>query len=454
MTNIMGKKKDLILLKMLKEKEVWALPMSFRLYLRRALKHDKFVEHNGKYVLNTQMPAYPSPAFTQFLKVGNRVREGKTAPSSCHIVVTHRCHYDCWHCSDANREESDDLSKDLILDTVKRLQDMGNSLIGLTGGEPLLRDDLEEIVEGIDDRSTIMLFTTGHGLTPERAKRLVDGGVFYAVVSLDHFKPEIHDKLRGFKGSHKIALDAIKMFRDAGAFTVVSSVPTREMIEAGDLWEFMEFLKGLNLHEVRVLAPIPTGRIVGQREQRWSKKQVEIMKEVHMKYNKDPDAPRITVFAFIEGEGILGCCGGTFHMFIEGDGTVTPCDMIPMNFGNIKTCGIEKSYERMTSIYKIPRHDCFLRAAVTLIGRAYEEEGKLPLSREKSIEIANKVRNIKMSECFQQLKMPYPWSDEDKEKAKVIGSFGCGCADGDVPIVDDDREEKEEDLGPNPEHGA
>ena len=397
MTNIMGIKKDLLLMKMLKQKEVRSLPKSFLMYLRNSLKDEKFVELNGKYVLNTQMPVYPSPAFTQFLKVGNAVHSGKTAPSSCHIVVTHKCHFNCWHCSDANREDSEDLSKDLLLDTINRLQDMGNSLIGITGGEPLLRDDLEEIVEGIGDRSTIMLFTTGHGLTPERAKRLVDAGLFYAVVSLDHFKPEEHDKLRGFEGAHKIAIDAIRMFKEAGAFTVVSAVPTREMVESGDIWQFIEYVKELGVHEIRVLAPIPTGRIVGQREQRWSKKQAQIMKEVHRKYNADKTAPRVTVFAFIEGEGILGCCGGTFHMFIEGDGTVTPCDMIPLNFGNIKTCGIERAYKRMADVYKIPRHDCFLRAAVTLIGRAYEEEGRLPLSREKSMEIANKVRNIKMS---------------------------------------------------------
>ena len=431
MTNIMGIKKDLLLMKMLKQKEVRSLPKSFLMYLRSALKYEKFVELNGQYVLNTQMPVYPSAAFTQFLNVGKKVHEGKTAPSSCHIVATRRCDYNCWHCSDANREETEDLPKDLLLDTIQRLQDMGNSLIGITGGEPLKRDDLEEIIGGIGERSTIMLFTTGHGLTPQRAKRLVDAGVFYAVVSLDHFRPEEHDRLRGFEGSHKIALDAIKMFKEAGAFTVVSSVPTREMLDSGDIWEFMEFIKGLGVHEVRVLAPIPTGRIVGQRDLRWSKSQAQSMWEVHKKYNADKDAPRVTVFAFIEGEGILGCCAGTFHMFIEGDGTVTPCDMIPLNFGNIKTCGIEKAYNRMADVYKIPRHDCFLRAAVTLIGRGFEEEGRLPLSRERSMDIANKIRNIKMSECFQQLKMPYPWGEEDKVKAETIGTFSCGGCAGD-----------------------
>jgi len=453
MSNVVGVKKNLLLVKMLKQKEVRDLPRDFLFYLRNQMKHEKFVKISvdnprfgnigHTYVLNSQLPPYPSPAFTQFLKVGNMVRDGKTAPSSCHIAITNRCPYDCWHCSNGNRAESDDLDMDILKTSIAKLQDMGNSLIGITGGEPLERDDLEEIIESIDERSVVMLFTTGHGLTPERVQKLKAAGLFYAVVSLDHFLPEKHDALRGFKGAHATAVKAIKMFKDAGLYTVASSVPPIEMIDAGEIWEFVDFLKDLGVHEIRFLAPIPTGKIVGQRNLRWKRDQAKIMAEVHERFNADKGYPRVTVFGYIESESFLGCCAGTFHMFIENDGTVTPCDMIPLNFGNVHTCGVEKAYNRMADVFRNPRYDCFLRAAVTLVGKAYEEEGKLPLSREKSLEICDKVKNTRMSECFQQLKMPYTWTEEEIKGGKVSYGDSGGC----MGSLNDEPEEEAGDSG-------
>jgi hypothetical protein len=181
------------------------------------------------------------------------------------------------------------------------------------------------------------------------------------------------------------------------------------------------------------------------------------MAEVHEKYNADKEYPRMTVFGYIETESFLGCCAGTFHIFIENDGTVTPCDMIPLDFGNIKSCGIEKSYERMVEVFRNPRYDCFVRAAVTLLGKGFEEEGSLPLSREKSLEICNKVKNTRMSECFQQLKMPYSWTEEEIKGGKISYGDSGGCMGSlkDEPEETGDsggcmgalKEEEEEDLG-------
>ncbi|UCE74460.1 MAG: radical SAM protein [Methanomassiliicoccales archaeon] len=418
MTNITGMKKNVLLLKMLKNERVRNLPKSFLFYLKDALKYEKFVELDGKYVLTSQMPPYPGEAFDQFMQIGAMAMEGKAAPASCHIAVTNKCNYDCWHCSNYNREDAEDLPLDLLLKTVDELQDMGNCIIGITGGEPLLREDLTDFVRGIGPKSCVMLFTTGDGLTKEKTKELKDAGLFSIVISLDHYKPELHDEVRGCEGAFATAIDAIKHAIEEGLFTVVSAVPKREWITNGDIWKFMDFVNDLGVHEVRFLAPIPTGRIVGQQELRWKKEEREEMWRLHKKMNTSKDYPRVTVFSLIESEGILGCTAGFYHMFIEGDGTVTPCDMIPLSFGNIKDeGGVKSAFERMTQSYTMPRNKCFLRAAVKLIGKAYEEEGKLPLTQEKSVEIYNRVPNRQCSEFFEKLGMPQALASE-KEKKK------------------------------------
>ena len=410
-----GAKKDLFLLKMLKRKEVRSLGREFLFYLRGALKYEKFIEIDGQVVLNSQMPPYGTEAFDRFLSLSDVIKTGKTAPISCHISVTQNCNFSCWHCSNWHRDPIEDIPLDLLSDTITRLQNMGNCLIGITGGEPTMRDDLEDIIKAIVPKSTVLLFTNGYDVTEERAKELKKAGLFSISISLDHFKEEFHNKARGNENAFKTAMNAFEASKNAGLYTIAGAVPTREMIQAGEVPQFYEFCKDLGVHEIRVLAPIPTGRIIGHRENRWcGTDEQQQMWNYAQKLNQDKNYPRISEFSMMESEGILGCTAGTFHMFIETDGTVTPCDMIPLNFGNIKEEGIEKAYENMTSTIKSPRYECYVRAAVGLFKKAFEEEGKLPFSREKTIEITSKIKNRKMPEFFHKIGMPAPEFEDRK----------------------------------------
>lgn len=426
-----GASKNFVLLKMLKKKEVRSLDKNFLKYLRGALKYEKFVEIDGKVVLNSQMPPYGSEAFDRFLSLAPLIREGKTAPISCHISITQRCNFDCWHCSNWYRDEVEDMPFDLLMDTIARLQDMGNCLIGLTGGEPTLREDLEDIIKGIVPRSTVLLFTNGSNVTEERAKSLKKAGLFSIAISLDHYEPERHNNVRGHDKAFEIATQAIKASEKAGLYTIAAAVPTREMIQNNEVPKFYDFCRDLGVHEIRVLAPIPTGRIVGQRTERWcGTDEQQQMWEYAKKLNLDKNYPRITEFSYLESEGILGCTAGTFHMFIETDGTVTPCDMIPLSFGNIKDEGIERSYELMSSTFKVPRYECFVRAAVGLFRKAFEEEGKLPFSKEKTLEITGRIKNKKMPEFFKMMGMQEPVFESKKlrvAKKEKLDLRGLSC---------------------------
>ena len=158
-----------------------------------------------------------------------------------------------------------------------------------------------------------------------------------------------------------------------------------------------------------------TGKLVGNREARWCGTEEEKkMWEYHMKLNKDKDFPKISEYSYLESEGMLGCMAGTYHMFIENDGTVTPCDMIPLSFGNVKEEGFETAYSTMAERYKVPRYECFVRAAHALFKKGFDREGKFPLSVDTAMEITGKVRNRRMPEFFKKLGMPPPVFDDEK----------------------------------------
>ena len=429
---LMGRSKDLMMLKMFKKKAIRKLDKKLLLYLRESSKHEKFVEIDGKVVMNSQLPPYGSEAFDRFIEIIPLIQKGEKFPFSCNISITNRCSFDCWHCSNWGRDKNqEDFPREVLKDTIWKLQEMGNCFIGLTGGEPTLRDDLEEIVSAIGTKSHTILFTNGERLSYERAKELKKRGLFSASVSLDHHTPEVHDKLRGYKGSYDIAINAIKACNEAGLYTIAGVVPTREMINAGEIPTYYKFLGTIGVHEVRILAPIPTGRLVGNREARWcGKDEGKMMWEYHKKFNKDKDYPKISEYSYIESEGMLGCMAGTYHMFIENDGTVTPCDMIPLSFGNVREEGIEAAYRAMADRFQVPRYECYVRAAHALFKRGFDKEGQFPLSKETAMEITGRVKNKRMSEFFLTIGMPPP-KFEDAEpttaKKEKIDLRGLAC---------------------------
>ena len=126
----------------------------------------------------------------------------------------------------------------------RELQDLGAVMVTLTGGEPLLRRDLEEIIELFDERSCLIVGTTGAGLTRQRARALRRSGLFGVGISLDSTNEEEHDRLRGVKGAFRIALDGLRAASEAGLYPYVVTVATRDFLQPDRFWEFMAFAGG------------------------------------------------------------------------------------------------------------------------------------------------------------------------------------------------------------------
>src|SRR5579883_592897 len=111
-------------------------------------------------------------------------------PVLAHIIPIRRCNLSCAYCN-----EYDNFSKPLPLETMFRrldlLADLGTSIITISGGEPLLHPQLEEIIRHIRRRGMIAgMITNGYLLTRARIESLNDAGLEHLQISIDNVMPD------------------------------------------------------------------------------------------------------------------------------------------------------------------------------------------------------------------------------------------------------------------------
>src|SRR5229473_7193215 len=107
-----------------------------------------------------------------------------------HIIPMRRCNLACGYCN-----EYDQISKPVPLDVLHRrldkLAELGTSIVTISGGEPMMHPQLDEIVRHIRSHGMIAgLISNGYYFTPDRIKRLNDAGLEYLQISIDNVNPD------------------------------------------------------------------------------------------------------------------------------------------------------------------------------------------------------------------------------------------------------------------------
>ncbi len=136
--------------------------------------------------------------------------------------LTRRCNLACAHCYLDAGQRLQPAAGELDLDTICPIIDQvadhsPGAMVVLTGGEPLLRQDLEEIVGHATGQGlAVVVGTNGLLLDQKRAAALQAAGLLGAGISLDALDPEGHDRFRGKSGAWQGAMEAIDACRQCG----------------------------------------------------------------------------------------------------------------------------------------------------------------------------------------------------------------------------------------------
>jgi len=347
------------------------------------------------------MPPYPSKAFDRYMEVLVEESNGDHRPISLEFAITNKCKYNCWHCSNAKRAGKD-LPKEAVIKILRGFIDIGVTWVGLSGGEPLLRPDLEDIVASAGDDASVALFTTGYSLTPERAKSLKDAGLTSFVVSLDSQNRTVHDKKRGFEGAYEAALTAIKYSNQLGLYTAVSTVAQHSNVESKDIEWFLRFCKRRRVDEVRVVALACSGRLIGGSDESLRSEDVRALKTLHKTANREPEYPKTMVFPYLESPEVLGCSGGYQHFTVDAQGNVCPCPFLALSLGNAAEGDVDKVWKRYMKMFSRPHSQCINTRAFRQIDKI--SGGKLPLGAKESERIYRSLDRGEMPGFYEALR--------------------------------------------------
>jgi len=343
------------------------LSVIFALFLAQLNRNKVIACKDSSNVYSLFLPPLPSKAGTKELvrKLMRRFFH-RRIPSTVTFAVTYRCQAACIHCSSEQHKSPG--RQELTTEECKRVIDQALELgvvnIVFTGGEPLLREDIFELIRYVDkERAICNMFTNGQYLTEDRVAGLVEAGIYAILVSLDSPDPEKHDHWRCIPGLFEQATQGIQRALKAGILTGISTYITREGLAQGEHEKMMELGRRLGVHEVIFFDTLPAGKFRDRYDGLLTKEDKEVIRSFTNKYLYDQDYPGIITQAWINHPEGSGCFAGNEQFYITAYGDVCPCDFTPLSFGNIREDPLKEIWKRMLSHeeYKEHRSHCRLQ---------------------------------------------------------------------------------------------
>ncbi len=178
--------------------------------------------------------------------------------------LTRACMLACKHCrAKAQRKRHpDELTTEEVFSTLDQLAEFGQPypLIVFTGGDPLMRDDIFEIVEHATRKGfrTAIAFSGTKLATKQRIEKLKEAGIARIAISLDGSNAEIHDFFRGVTGTFETSLEILRIASELEISTQINTtVSTYNLLDLPNIMR-IGIESGVVLWDVFFI--VPTGR--------------------------------------------------------------------------------------------------------------------------------------------------------------------------------------------------
>ena len=267
--------------------------------------------------------------YEKIRKFDEKIKKGESI-AIIQFQYDYRCDFSCIHCS-TKRFQGKKEERFFAISDVKELSrqadEMGLAQIVITGGEPLVFPDFDDVVKAIDPQKFwIVSDTNGWFLDTERAEHLKSIGVDKIQLSIDSLSASEHDAFRRKTGSYKRCLRAIDASLEAELNIILATVVSKQRVRSKEFIDFLEFAKEKGVG-VFVTYAKPVGCWEGNFDVLVNRDDMDYMRELEKKYN---------VFTHLTpAYGLnLGCIAVKRMVSITKYGDVMPCPYIHTSLGN------------------------------------------------------------------------------------------------------------------------
>lgn len=304
------------------------------------------------------------------------------APFTIAWEVTRACAYACVHCrADAqHHRDPRELTTEEGFALIDRLAEFGSPILIFTGGDPMMRRDLFDLIAYANEKGLRCSLTpTATALpTVERLQKAREAGIRRVALSLDAPRPEIHDAFRKVPGSWQRTMDILHRAQEAGLSVQVNTTVAKHNVDI--LHEMVPFLEEVGAVQWSVFFLVPTGRAMA--EQIITPEQHE--KVFNWLYELSQNAPfdikgtaapmyrRVAIerkkaelgeeqpvtfqgagFQYADGlnRPTKGVNDGNGFLFISHTGDIEPSGFLPVTAGNVRTDDVVDVY-RNHKIFK------------------------------------------------------------------------------------------------------
>ncbi len=263
-------------------------------------------------------------------------------PVLSELAVTYRCNLKCNFCYVGDHEYAELSTSDAKKVLFKILHEAQVPSVSFTGGEPMLRTDIGELVAyAARIGMWTNLITNGMLLTQENVRMLNSVGLSSAQVSIEGPSPQVHDNITGVAGSFERTVQGIRLLRDAGI--PVHTNTTISQSNCAHLEEIVSLVSRLGLKRLSMNVLIPCGAAQSRKEL-WVaytdvgdhvlklKKRAEREGLIFLWYSPVP----LCMFNPIAyGLGNKSCAAVTGLLSIDPMGNIIPCSSWRMPIGSL-----------------------------------------------------------------------------------------------------------------------
>ncbi|HDD42253.1 MAG TPA: radical SAM protein [Nitrososphaeria archaeon] len=260
------------------------------------------------------------------------------SPQAAIWIMSGECNLRCIHCYASRFLGADELTLEEKLKLIRELAECGVSYVGLTGGEPLINEDLEPCLRELYDYGIEYSVNTNATLMSEEKAELLERYDAYLFVSIDGARKETHEKMRGI-GTWRRLMRGLDLIRKRSLpFSTIMAVSSLNYMEAED---YVELAESLGAEAACMIPTMPVGRARSEIIPR-------VDELVHALRSAESAAKKlgywISVWCYVPAKLIIdprfvstwADCRRGKVVDIDPAGNLLLCDVLDLKFSNVR----------------------------------------------------------------------------------------------------------------------